>query len=163
MPVSLHAIKASALSKVLRDEDALADVLDDESDDVILEEDLDEAWHAVHFALTGSETAGEGVLDFLIAGGAEATLELDEGPARGFDAAATAEIAAALARVDFESIASGFSVERLAAAKVHPDQWGEPRPDGDTHIDWVLDHLQAVRSFMAAAASAKAAVIVAKS
>src|SRR4051812_40770621 len=58
--------------------------------------DIDKAWHAIHFLLTGTAWEGEPPLDFLAIGGTEIGEDLGYGPARGLVSSQVRELATAL-------------------------------------------------------------------
>src|SRR5262245_48672937 len=59
--------------------------------------DVDKAWHAIHFLLTGTPWSGPAPWNFVVAGGTEVgDVDVGYGPVRGFTSAQVREISAAL-------------------------------------------------------------------
>lgn len=100
--------------------------------------DLDKAWHAIHFLLTGSAEAGTGPEAFLLVGGTPiGNVDVGYGPARAFRAADVAAISRALSAVGPETLRSRFNHQALHKARIYPSIWN--RNDlGD--IDYVLEY-----------------------
>lgn len=107
------------------------------SGDEHVQVDLDKAWHAIHFLLTGSAEAG-GPEAFLLAGGASiGNIDVGYGPARAFGAADVAAISRALSTVPPETLRARFNHQALHKARIYPSIWNRNDP-GD--IDYVLEY-----------------------
>jgi hypothetical protein len=119
--------------------------------------DVDKAWHAIHYTLTGSAWEASGALASVVLGGRPIGDEdLGYGPARALTAAEVAAAAAELAAIDDAEFRARFDVEALASADVYPPIWDE----GDDALDYVAAYYGVVRDlFRDAAASGDAIVI----
>jgi Domain of unknown function (DUF1877) len=127
----------------------------------VLDTDLEQAGDAIHFLL--SKQTRSDVLGFLLAGGsaAKAKSRAKGRPApRGFSAKEVAVLAVALAEIDRDALEASFDLEELAAHRIEPGGWEQERQDDD-HVSYVLGYFDVLRSFMASAAKAQAAVIIA--
>jgi hypothetical protein len=85
---------------------------------------LDRAWHAIHFALTGSRLGGDEPLNFLASEGtAVGEVDVGYGPARVLRSEQVRAIAAALASISPADIAARLSLERLDQEAIYPGYW----------------------------------------
>jgi len=88
--------------------------------------DLDKAWHALHYLLTGMPRDGEGPLAFLLKGGTPVGDEdLGYGPARVFRPQEVAAIADALASVSQRTLLPRFDLKKFERLEIYPGRWSE--------------------------------------
>ena len=86
--------------------------------------DLDKAWQAVHFLLTGTATEGELPRAFLLVGGAEVPgIEIGYGPARVFTPSEVAAVDRALASVSVNDLLARFDGSAMEEADIYPNIW----------------------------------------
>jgi len=117
--------------------------------------DLHKAWHGIHFLLCGHAWDGALPEGFLVGDGTELDeLDMGYGPARAFDAAQTAAIAAALSDLDTAALLERFDAEEVAAADLYSVR-GEP--DDEEFIAHFYDKL---RPFVLEAAAAGDGLVV---
>lgn len=122
--------------------------------------ELEKAYAAVHYLLTGTEEDGEGWVSFLGNQqlGEEVRYEFAYGPGRAFEPDAVQAIAAALDAVPQETL-----LHRLygaALGEVYPfSVRGVDVTDEDRH--WAMVALEKLRTFMRTAAAERARVLVA--
>ncbi|HYQ04040.1 MAG TPA: YfbM family protein [Polyangiaceae bacterium] len=121
--------------------------------------DVDKAWHAIHFLLTGSAWEGESPLNFIAAGGAEIGDDVGYGPARCLDSSEVASLAAALQELPTNVLLKRFNPEALSAADIYPDIWDRP-PEEDDSQGYVAEYYEVLRSFILDAASEHQALLV---
>jgi len=82
--------------------------------------DIDKAWHAIHFLLTGDAWAGPAPLDFIIRGGDEVgDVDVGYGPARAFTSAQVRALAAALAPIDRATLLARWDADAFRAADIY--------------------------------------------
>ena len=115
--------------------------------------DIEKAWHGLHFLLTGSVAAGTGPLANVVFGREPIGDDLGYGPAMVTDADAVQAVASALAAVTDDRLRARFDPD--AMDEIYPNIWDE----GDEALDYLLDHLQALRAFYRDAAASGHAVI----
>jgi len=114
--------------------------------DEVETEDLDKAWHGIHYLLTGSAWEGEGPLGFICQGGrAVGDIDTGYGPARALDAAEVKAIAAALADVDAARLAGRFDPAAMAAQDIYPNIWDE----GDEALAYCQQAYASMQAFVA--------------
>lgn len=121
--------------------------------------DVDKAWHAIHFLLTGSAWEGESPLNFIAAGGAEIGDDVGYGPARCLDSKEVASLAAALKDLPTNVLLKRFDPEALSAADIYPDIWDRPPEEDDTQ-GYVAEYYEMLRAFILDAASERQALLV---
>ncbi|MES2524407.1 MAG: YfbM family protein [Gemmatimonadota bacterium] len=121
--------------------------------------DVDKAWHAIHFLLTGTAWGGEHPFNFVVTGGTEIGEDLGYGPAHGFTSAEVREIAAALELLPVEQFMARFNPIALEADEIYPEIWDRPAEADDTR-GYVAEHYDALRTFVMEGAAAGDAMIV---
>lgn len=99
----LKPITAAEEADLLARPEDMEDILfpDDEEDPSVGEADLDKAWHAIHYVLTGSGGPDGTPLGDAVLGGEAFGPDLGYGRARIVPARRVAEISAALQQLDF--------------------------------------------------------------
>ena len=123
-----------------------SDLALDLAPDEVETEDLDKAWHGIHYLLTGSAWEGEAPLDFICQGGrAVGDIDTGYGPARALDAAEVKAIAAALADVDAARLAERFDPAAMEAQDIYPNIWDE----GDDALAYCQQAYASMQAFIA--------------
>src|SRR5688500_1782945 len=79
---------------------------------------LDKAWHAIHFALTGSRLGGDPPLNFLLEGTPVGDVDVGYGPARVLSSHEVRAVANALESVSTEDVARRVDVRQLDAQAI---------------------------------------------
>lgn len=122
--------------------------------------DVDKAWHAIQFLLTGSAWEGEPPLNFIVAGGTPiGDVDLGYGPARAFSSAEVRGIAAALTQVTVDALQARFAPKALMTANIYPEIWDRP-PEEDDVRGYVLENYDSLRQFLLDAAQEGEALLV---
>ena len=121
--------------------------------------DLDKAWHAIHFLLTGTTDAGEGPIASLLVGGTEVgDEEFGYAIPRVLTESETAAFAQALANTPVEKLRARYEPEALAEAEISPEIWLE---EGEGAFEYVREHYDSLRTFVTAAARNKLCLLIA--
>jgi hypothetical protein len=121
--------------------------------------DVDKAWHAIHFLLTGTAWGGEPPLNFLVTGGTEVGDDLGYGPARGLTSAEVRLVAAALQPLTPDVLLQRFNPVALGAAEIYPEIWDRPPEEDDTR-GYVAECYDQLRSFVVDAAADGEALLI---
>jgi hypothetical protein len=109
--------------------------------------DLDKAWNALHYLLTGSARDGEGPLAFLLKGGTKVGDEdLGHGPARVFQPHEVAAIADALADVSQIKLMPRFDLKKFALLDLYPGRWSEVNVRSDYDLGYYFGPLEQLKS-----------------
>jgi hypothetical protein len=152
---NLRSATDAQAKALLADPEQLEAFLEDEEDfgdaagSSFVELDLDEAWHGIHFLLTGTAVEGQAPLDFLERGGREVgDTDLGYGPARAFDAAGVRAIAQALAPIEAAALRARFDPERMRMLEIYPDIWDGQQGEKDP-LGYVLSYYAELKAFLA--------------
>src|ERR1700694_2486116 len=106
---------------------------------------LTKAWHAIHFVLTGSRLGGAEPLNFLISEGTPVgEVDVWYGPARVLTSQQVREIAAALAAVMPEDVASRIDLKKLDEEVIYPGNW----QSNGFGADYVVDNYRQMRDLI---------------
>lgn len=130
---------------------------EDEYDTLVPEQlvDIDKAWHAIHFLLTG--TIGHPVMPAgALMAGEPVSDELGYGPARLLNPVEVRQFHAVLASKPDDFVEKTLDFDALHEAKVYPAIWDRRDPE---HIGYVSYHFGTLRVFFAGAAQAGDAVV----
>lgn len=119
---------------LVSDADISALMADPESVHALLEErrggedavDVDKAWHALHFLLTGTAWEGDPPLNFIVGGTEIGDVDVGYGPARALGSAELAALDEALAAIPSESLAGRYDGPKMDALEIYPaGGWAE--------------------------------------
>jgi len=121
--------------------------------------DIDKAWHAIHFLLTGTAWDGEPPLNFLAIGGTEIGDDLGYGPARGLAASQVRELATALDALPADILLERFNPAAFTAADIYPDIWDRSPEDDDTR-GYVERYYDELRTFVLDAGTKGEALLI---
>ena len=109
--------------------------------------DLDKAWNALHYLLTGSARDGEGPLAFLLKGGAAVgDDDLGHGPARVFQPSDVAAIADALADVSQYKLLPRFDLKKFEKLEIYPGRWLEVNLRSDYDLGYYFGPLEQLKN-----------------
>jgi hypothetical protein len=163
MTASFRRLSSEDLSRLVDDPQLLADYLgeEDPSGDFgpFVELDIDKAWHAIHFLLTGTAWEGDHPWNFIVKGGTAIGGDLGYGPARALTSAQVREIAAALESMPVEKLSERFDAKALTAAQIYPQIWDRPAEEDDTR-EYVTSYYEELCDFVLAAAAKGEAMLV---
>jgi hypothetical protein len=113
--------------------------------------DLDKAWQAAHYLLTGDPWEGDPPLNFLLAGGTDLDAEWADTPPRTFSPAETREIAQAFAALSEEAVAARFDPARMTELRIYAAAWDRPETL-EREQEWALEAVREVRAVVNEAA-----------
>src|SRR5215218_10110559 len=86
--------------------------------------DLEKAWHAIHFVLTGTRLGGDAPLNFLVSVDTPVgDVDVGFGPARVLRSQQVQQLAAALAGVPPGEFAQRVDLRRLDEMAIYPGGW----------------------------------------
>ncbi len=112
---------------------------------------IDKAWQAVHWLLTGDPWEGDPPLNFLLQGGTELDADWGDTPPRTFSPAETRAIAEAFARVSEGEIAARYDPALMIELDIYA-VIPEREPQGHDERAWVLEAVRDVRTAVSEAA-----------
>jgi len=117
--------------------------------------DIDKAWHAIQFLLTGDAWDGEPPLQNAVMGGTEIGEEdIGYGPARSLTPAQVKAVASALASISGEQLWSRFDERAFAEAEIYPQGLTEEDKD------YIVGNYETLQKFFADAAAANDAMLL---
>lgn len=117
--------------------------------------DIDKAWQAIHFLLTGDPWEGKLPLRNAVMGGAALGEEdVGYGPARGLTPAEVRSVSVVLASISGERLGARFDASKFAEAEIYPSGWS-----ADDQA-FIVQHYEALRAFFAEAARAGDAMVL---
>lgn len=112
---------------------------------------LNKAWHAIHFALTGSRLGGDEPLNFLVSEGTPVgEVDVGFGPARVLTSRQVRAIAGRLAAIPPEQVADRVNLKLLDAQQIYPGNW---QRDGVLGVDYIVDNYRDMRDLFTRAAA----------
>jgi len=122
--------------------------------------DLDKAWHALHFLLTGGADDDGTSLSFLVSGGTE-IVELDQGyaPPRLLSSAEVRRVHAALSELSDDALRARFDGARMDALDVYPRIWSRPVEEDDV-VSYAMDNVALLRAVVDRAVAARCGLVV---
>ncbi|MBH9579322.1 YfbM family protein [Inhella proteolytica] len=153
------ALPAAQLAQLQSGERSIEDFLypDDGDGEPEHSIDVDKAWHGLHYLLTGTAWGGDAPLCLAVLGGEEFGPDVGYGPARALTATQVASVAAALAGLPADKLASRYQPADMAKLEIYPDViWVR---DGAEALDYLLENYQQLVEFYRDAAARGDAVI----
>lgn len=142
------------VGKVRRGECSIEDLIYGKDDEGPADEamDVDKAWQAIHFALTGRAQPGDepDLLDAVVFGGEPVGEEdMGYGPVRCLEAETVKRLAEALRAIEPQTLGERFDWEAMRACGVYPVADGA---DAENFRAYVLDCYRELRVFFERAA-----------
>jgi hypothetical protein len=117
--------------------------------------DVDKAWHAIHWLLTGSDDATPAVVSAAILGGEPVGDDVGYGPARILSPSDVGAVAAALRELDAPTLRGRMDGPAMTEAGIYPMIWDED----DVFDEYLAPSYERLRTFYLAAEDAGEAVI----
>ena len=145
----------STVDEIRRGVLELADVVDADEDHVL---DVDRAWHAIQFTLTGAASGGDSdnVFSRLVLSGNTLFDDDDEFSARLIAPGDVKELAAALEDLTWEDVRGRFNVSDMLDQDIYPVTEEE---NEEEFFDYVWSYLSDMKDFFDDAAAEDQAVI----
>ncbi|HTO00050.1 MAG TPA: YfbM family protein [Microthrixaceae bacterium] len=121
--------------------------------------DVDKAWHAVHFTLTGEEWNPIGPFGEVVLGGEPFGEEIGYGPARWLSPEAVANAARELVNLSPDEFAGRLDLSSMFDNNIYPEIWNRD-PVDEQLVEYVVAGYTEIRDrFTEAAASGQGFVI----
>jgi hypothetical protein len=111
--------------------------------------DVDKAWQAIHYLLTGTARQTDSLLGFLDSGGItiEGT-DVGYGPPRAYTSDKVASLFTELSGIDREMLRRRYKPKEMDKQGVYPKIWAR---DGDRGYDYIWHHFERLRALLAEA------------
>lgn len=113
---------------------------------------IDKAWQAAHYLLTGDPWEGDPPLNFLLVGGTDLDADWSDSPPRIFSPAEARAIADAFTGLTEDELGARFDPARMMELDIYPGIWGRPPEPGEDQRLWALDAVAMVRAAVSEAA-----------
>ena len=113
-------------------------------------QDLDKAWHCIHFMLCGSYDKTETPLSWAVLGGTEIGDDMGYGPARILEPEQVQAIANAISKIDGEAFKLRYEPKNMKKADIYLADMCVC--DGDEALDYLLENYLELVTFYQAAA-----------
>lgn len=113
--------------------------------------DVDKAWHAIHYMLTGVADGGAEPLSLAVLGGQDIGDDMGYGPARFLVPEQVGAVHRALEVLGTDGFRARFAPQAMTRASIYPESIWER--EGEGALDYVMRHYELLKTFYAAAAS----------
>lgn len=108
--------------------------------------DVDKAWQAIHFLMTGTTEPTGGPSGFIMSGGTEISgADIGNGPPRVFKNSEVVVIITALRAFDREEFRRRYKPHEMDHRNVYPQIWAR---DGEKGFEYIWYHFEHLRSFL---------------
>ena len=120
--------------------------------------ELGEAWHGIHYLLTGTDWGGAPPIDFLVAGGTTLGKPGCHAlPIRVIDADYASRIHESFVRLDERDLRRRYDVADMTQKRIQPERWEREQAAG---LTFLLDHVALLGAFLERAVGAGHGFIV---
>lgn len=110
--------------------------------------DLDKAWHAIHFMLTGSAWEGKAPLNFLICGGKEIDQsDTGYGPSRAMFSNETLEIKKELDLISIDEFRRRYNPAEMMQNQIYPDIW-DRYDEQNKNLEYLVEKFELLKDFI---------------
>lgn len=150
------AVSANELERFQMDPDSLTSYLFPDEGDPPAVIDVDKAWHAIHFLLTGSAEDDGTVASLAVLGGTEIGEDLEYGPVRFLTSAEVQAVAEEIEQLNPEELTQRYRPDVMDEIAIYPQIWTR---DGDEGLDYIREWYQEMRKFYLDARDREAAVL----
>lgn len=111
-----------------------------------IEEDLDKAWHGIHFCLNGSSDEAKPPMDFLTVGGELAGhIDVGIGPARLINSQAVREINRIISDISKEQLKEQYSPRIMVNLGIYPNIWERDQDEG---FEYLAHYFEILKKFI---------------
>lgn len=147
------AIDAKKLATIQSNPSLIEDFLypDDDLGEPEHSIDVDEAWHGLHYLLTGQAEESHGPLAQAILGGQSIGEDVGLGPARILTPPQVKEIAAELGRLTDEDLRARYKPVEMTALQIYPELIWER--DGEDGFAYLVENFEVMAEFYREAAA----------
>ena len=135
------------IAELVREPAYIEELLDEEGPDL----DLDQAWHGIHFMLSGTPRGTAGPRGYLLGGQALGEVNVRYGPARVLSSEEVAIFDDLLQCISTEDFRQRFCPEAMTAAAVYPDIWERALTGEEDALSYLSTHFMQLKQFVSAA------------
>jgi uncharacterized protein DUF1877 len=125
----------------------------------VAHEDVDKAWHGIHYLLTKTAWEGEAPLDFIVRGGREVG-DIEVGyDVRLMTSNEVQSLNAALQPIDEAFLKSRYNPSEMMRLEIYPEVWDRD-PEDEDNFGYCLDYFNALKSFVAQTANRNMGIVI---
>ena len=129
------------------------------ADGEVTDQDVDKAWHAIHYLLTATADAGEAPLNFIMSGGRDlGDIEVGYG-LRMMTLNEVQSLNAALQPIDEAFLKSRYNPSEMMRLEIYPEVWDRDAQDED-NFRYCVDYFNVLKSFVAQAAERNMGIVL---
>ena len=122
------------------------------------EGDVDKAWQAIHYLLTGTVKQTDSLMGFLCSGGSTIKgADVGYGPPRAYTSHEVASIVAELSGHERETLRLRYKSKEMDKQGVYPKIWAR---DGDDGYNYIWHHFERLRALLAEAHNRKQGLLI---
>ena len=156
MICSIYAVSDDDRLRFDGNSDELLDFMEEAEDTI----DLDMAWHAIHFLLTGSVWEGEPPLNFVVTGGSPiAGSDTGYGEVRFFGSGEVKAVSEALDGIFLEVLLHRYDAKRFSSAEIYPSIWDRISEE-EENKEYIGENYEQLRSYIGSLAKRGSAMMV---
>ncbi len=144
MVAGFKAVTPDEVNKITLNPDSAMEFIDSEDEENSNTADVDKAWHAIHYMLTGRAEGGEKPASLAIFGGVAVGEDLGYGPPRLLKPESVVEVANLLEQITPDELAKRYDPKAMDAANIYPNIWVR---DGNEGLEYVLEWYIELREF----------------
>ncbi len=109
-------------------------------------EDLDKAWHGIHYCMTLSEADGKAHRDFIMEDGNEiGAIEVGYGPARAYNSIEVKNIQKTLESLSRDEFRNNYNPQKMHQLGIYPDIWESEQFEA---LEYLEEHYNNLKSFL---------------
>lgn len=110
------------------------------------EDDLDKAWHGIHYCLNKTDYEAEPPLDFIVTGGEEAgNIDVGYGPARLFKHDSVYDIHQQLSKISEQDFSKNYDPRQMEKLDIYPNMWLR---DNEEALEYILSYYETLQGFL---------------
>lgn len=110
--------------------------------------DLDKAWHAIYYILTGQAEGGKEPFNYLLEGGVQIGDDFGYGPARAFSSEQAKGFYEILKNIDKNHIKDRFDLDDMKAKKIYVIEHAAHRDPAEELLEYVTEYFMILKAFM---------------
>lgn len=152
------------IDELLRTPEDIHELLAERTADTQPEPDyveVDKAWHALHFFLTGTAWGGEAPLNFIAVGGvAIGDEDVGYGPARALRRDGLVALARALGGITEQTLLDRYDGARMRELQIYPGRWADLGARKDDELEYFTSAYERVAALVNKGAESGRALLV---
>ncbi len=121
-------------------------------------DDLDKAWHGIHYCINKTAYEADPPMDFITLGGEVAgDIDVGYGPARLISSGTVKEIYSHLSNISEVEIAENYDPEEMDNIDIYPNIWSR---DGEEGLQYITEYFENLKNFVTSCAKNNLGMVV---